>query len=251
MSRLGEDIKAGVKGIRGAGDVLRGEVMGATDKIFENKHDARDAHAQAKDRAVTEKGKADLRGMDEMFARREWERKGVPPPTTASTAPHEGYTHSGAPSYEQPIEQPIPQHGTTRPMHTEAGAPPLPDRPVPDETLRYETRRPPPTELPGEPGMGMALSGAPGHHIHGQGVSGTHVPVEHMPGQHVPGESVATHAGHSGPGLGQNVPAQNAPGYPSQGLGQTVPGQYQHPPGQQLGGESIPGRDFPDQPRYA
>jgi hypothetical protein len=194
MSKLGEDIKAGVKGIRGAGDVLRGEVLEATDKIFEKKGDPRDVQAQARDRAITEKGKADLRGMDNMFARREWERKGVPPPT--DTAAHnETYEalSSSAPTYEQPA----PQHAVGRSVNTGAAAPPLPDRPVPDETLRYDTRRPPPTDpLQREPAENMPPFGVSGHNPPAQGLAGgvpsqtTHQQRQYPPGPYLEGESV-------------------------------------------------------------
>ncbi|KAI1372510.1 hypothetical protein F4677DRAFT_432447 [Hypoxylon crocopeplum] len=78
MSKLVDDVKTGIKGIRGAGDALRGGVLEGTDQAFDNNSNHPETQAaQAKNRAVTEKGKQDVRNVDDMFARREWERKGV------------------------------------------------------------------------------------------------------------------------------------------------------------------------------
>jgi hypothetical protein len=89
MSKIVDDVKSGLKGIRGAGDALRGGLMEATDDAFDNnnKHPITQAN-QAKNRAIAEKGKQDIRGADEMVARHEWQRKGVAPPgeTTTSSA---------------------------------------------------------------------------------------------------------------------------------------------------------------------
>ncbi|KAI1137661.1 hypothetical protein F5Y05DRAFT_77044 [Hypoxylon sp. FL0543] len=78
MSKIVDDVKTSLKGIRGAGDAIRGEVLEATDQAFDNNQNHPVTQAsQAKNKAIAEKGKQDVKGVDEMFARREWERKGV------------------------------------------------------------------------------------------------------------------------------------------------------------------------------
>ncbi|KAH7139939.1 hypothetical protein B0J13DRAFT_624749 [Dactylonectria estremocensis] len=76
MSKIIDDVKSGLKGIRGTGDALRGGMMEATDQAFEKnpRHPAvQESHSE--NRAVFEKGKQDMRGADEMFARHEWKHK--------------------------------------------------------------------------------------------------------------------------------------------------------------------------------
>ncbi|RSL68792.1 hypothetical protein CEP53_002498 [Fusarium sp. AF-6] len=82
MSKLVDDVKSGLKGIRGAGDAIRGEVLKATDQAFEKNPDhPTTVESRTENEAITEKGKKDLRGADEMLARHEWKRKGVAPHT--------------------------------------------------------------------------------------------------------------------------------------------------------------------------
>ncbi|KAI9148863.1 hypothetical protein HJFPF1_10906 [Paramyrothecium foliicola] len=76
MSKLVEDIKSGLKGVKGAGDALRGEAMDATDQAFDNNHgDPSVTASRTKNRTIAEKGKADMHQMDEDIASREWDRK--------------------------------------------------------------------------------------------------------------------------------------------------------------------------------
>ncbi|KAI1391761.1 uncharacterized protein F4822DRAFT_104893 [Hypoxylon trugodes] len=77
MSKIVEDVKTGIKGIRGVGDAIRGEVLDATDQAFDNKNHPETQSSQLKNRTIAEKGKQDVRNVDDMLARREWERKGV------------------------------------------------------------------------------------------------------------------------------------------------------------------------------
>ncbi|KAI1023809.1 hypothetical protein LB504_005081 [Fusarium proliferatum] len=81
MSKIIDDVKTGLKGIRGAGDALRGEVLDATDQVFDTdpKH-PETLKDSADNRAIAEKGKQDMRGVDDMIARREWKKQGVAPP---------------------------------------------------------------------------------------------------------------------------------------------------------------------------
>ncbi|KAI1100033.1 hypothetical protein F4804DRAFT_320125 [Jackrogersella minutella] len=96
MSRIVEDVKTSLKGIRGAGDAIRGGVLEATDQAFDNDQSHPTTQtAQTKNRAIAEKGKQDARKVDEMFARREWERKGVSGAETAN--PSHQSTATGGP----------------------------------------------------------------------------------------------------------------------------------------------------------
>ncbi|RMJ13508.1 hypothetical protein CDV36_006857 [Fusarium kuroshium] len=80
MSKLVDDVKSGLKGIRGTGDAIRGEVLKATDQAFEKNPDhPTTVESRTENEAIAEKGKKDLRGADEMLARHEWKRKGVAP----------------------------------------------------------------------------------------------------------------------------------------------------------------------------
>ncbi|KAI0101069.1 hypothetical protein F4814DRAFT_104280 [Daldinia grandis] len=106
MSKLIDDVKTSLKGIRGAGDAIRGEAMEVTDQAFDNNQNHPETQtAQAKNRMIAEKGKQDVKNVDNMFAQREWERKGVPrtdgathevPPTHYSTTPGgtDTFTHN-------------------------------------------------------------------------------------------------------------------------------------------------------------
>ncbi|KAF4465566.1 hypothetical protein FALBO_7586 [Fusarium albosuccineum] len=137
MSKIVEDVKSGLKGIRGAGDAIRGEVLEATDKAFEKDptHPATQ-ESQAENRAILEKGKKDMRGADEMVARHEWERKGVPPPADVSRQGDIHHQHGAVPSNTQPLS--TTHHESERPaetLHREPGTI------LPGETSHYGTGR--------------------------------------------------------------------------------------------------------------
>lgn len=105
MSKIIDDVKAGVKGVRGMGDVLRGEMMGRTDKVFESRaskpgHEA-DVRSQAKHQAISDKGRQDVQGMDDMFARREWSRKGARPTGEGGLEREEVPVHEDVPGQTQ------------------------------------------------------------------------------------------------------------------------------------------------------
>ncbi|KAG5758078.1 hypothetical protein H9Q72_013792 [Fusarium xylarioides] len=99
MSKIIDDVKTGLKGIRGAGDALRGEVLDATDQAFDTdpKH-PETLKDSADNRAIADKGKQDMRGADDMIARREWKKKGVEP--LVGDRPNEGL--SGYPDEKPP-----------------------------------------------------------------------------------------------------------------------------------------------------
>ncbi|KAI1800232.1 hypothetical protein F4811DRAFT_540145 [Daldinia bambusicola] len=89
MSKIIDDVKTGLKGIRGAGDAIRGEAMEVTDQAFDNNQNHPQTQtAQAKNRAIAEKGKQDVKKVDNMFAEHEWERKGVPRTEGHTTTPY-------------------------------------------------------------------------------------------------------------------------------------------------------------------
>lgn len=90
MSKLVGDVKSGLKGIRGAGDAIRGEVLKATDQAFEKNPDhPTTVESRTENEGIAQKGKRDMRGADEMLARHEWERKGVAPPAQGAAASEE------------------------------------------------------------------------------------------------------------------------------------------------------------------
>ncbi|KAM0426111.1 hypothetical protein ACHAPT_008742 [Fusarium lateritium] len=131
MSKIVDDVKSGLKGIRGAGDAIRGEVLQATDQAFEKNPDhPATVGSQAENEAIAQKGKRDMRGADEMFARHEWERKGVAPPA------HLERSRNAVPSTAQPVPT---QHEAGRPaetLHREPGTV------APGEVTHYGTGRP-------------------------------------------------------------------------------------------------------------
>lgn len=64
-SNIAQDIKAGLKGIRGAGEAVRGSTLEATDELFDNdqKHTETQA-SKLQNQTIKEKGKQDLKGAD-------------------------------------------------------------------------------------------------------------------------------------------------------------------------------------------
>ncbi|KAF4456341.1 hypothetical protein F53441_1500 [Fusarium austroafricanum] len=136
MSKLVDDVKSGLKGIRGAGDALRGEVLDATDKAFDtNPNHPETLKQQADNRTIAEKGKQDMKGADNMMARREWEHRGAEPPA-----------HVGRREHDQPrtAELDRPNEGLER----------EPGTILPGETERYDTGKMKTTEMP-QPGARM------------------------------------------------------------------------------------------------
>lgn len=66
MSNLAQDIKSGLKGIKGAGDAVRGSVLQAGDELFDPKgaNHPDTVAAQAKNRTIAEKGAAEAKAAD-------------------------------------------------------------------------------------------------------------------------------------------------------------------------------------------
>ncbi|KAI1841428.1 hypothetical protein JX265_001504 [Neoarthrinium moseri] len=122
MSNLGQDIKSGLKGIRGAGEAIRGTFNEAADQALDTnqKHPAAQ-ESQLKNRGIAEKGKEDIRGADDMIARHEWKHKGVAPPATAAqTAPVTGQQTTMAGTTAGPTAGTTDGLGSTAPA-TQAG----------------------------------------------------------------------------------------------------------------------------------
>lgn len=87
-----DNVKAGLKGIRGAGDAIRGSAMEATDQAFDSQPNHPETRGSAtKNHAIAEKGQQDLRHADEMLARHKQTNK------TAAETPGAG-----------PRRQPLP-----------------------------------------------------------------------------------------------------------------------------------------------
>ncbi|KAF4975739.1 hypothetical protein FZEAL_7515 [Fusarium zealandicum] len=177
MSKLVQDVKSGLKGIRGAGDAIRGEALEATDKAFNpNPTNPSAIEAQAENKGISQKGKHDMKGADEMFARREWEKKGVVPPAHAGTRQDNVHPHAGVPSNTQPVSN--AQYGAHQPGEALVRGPGAGTQ-IPDETANYATERP-----------NEALGQHPGVNVTGANVPGGNVPGGNVPGGNVPGGNV-------------------------------------------------------------
>ncbi|KAM5344170.1 hypothetical protein ACJ41O_012707 [Fusarium nematophilum] len=137
MPKLVDDVKSGLKGIRGAGDALRGEAMEATNNAFERdpNHPA-SLESRKENRAISEKGKHDMRGADEMFARHEWKRKGADPPADVAGERRDVPAEEGIP--ENTPSRATEQYGAERPTETLTREPAAN---IPGDIERYGTER--------------------------------------------------------------------------------------------------------------
>lgn len=71
MPKVVEDIKAGLKGVKGAGDAIRGSTMEATDELFDQgANHPQSAASQTKNRALAEKGVQDAKMADSDIGQR-------------------------------------------------------------------------------------------------------------------------------------------------------------------------------------
>ncbi|CAN8104564.1 unnamed protein product [Discula destructiva] len=66
MSSIAQDIKSGLKGIKGAGDAIRGQALQAGDELLDPKgsHHPDTAAAHEKNRAIAERGAAEAKVAD-------------------------------------------------------------------------------------------------------------------------------------------------------------------------------------------
>ncbi|KAI0203331.1 hypothetical protein F4808DRAFT_458094 [Astrocystis sublimbata] len=104
MSKIIDDVKTGVKGIRGAGDAIRGNLMQATDQAFDNNQNHPQTQAsELKNEALAHKGKGDMQAVDDRLASREHERAarktgnlaGAGATNTHATGVNHGLAHDG------------------------------------------------------------------------------------------------------------------------------------------------------------
>ncbi|KAM5522523.1 hypothetical protein FOXYSP1_16414 [Fusarium oxysporum f. sp. phaseoli] len=115
MSKLVEDVKSGLKGIRGAGDALRGEVLDATDQAFDtNPQHPETLKDRVDNRTIAEKGKQEMHGADNMIARREWEHKGVEPPAHVGRRENEKPLATQTEPLSRTAAHDIPNEGLSR-----------------------------------------------------------------------------------------------------------------------------------------
>lgn len=71
MSKIVEDVKSGLKGLRGAGDAIRGSTMEATDELFDQgANHPQSAASQTKNRALAEKGTQEVKTADQNIGSR-------------------------------------------------------------------------------------------------------------------------------------------------------------------------------------
>ncbi|CAH0002506.1 unnamed protein product [Clonostachys byssicola] len=138
MSNIIDDVKSGLKGIKGAGDTLRGSLMEAADQTFEpNQQHPSVVARNEKHRATAEKGKMDVEGADAMVSRHEWNRKDRATQRQAAATMPEG---NQATAYDDPIPR-AEAPGTTVPATAGPGmaahgiaAPAVPPSQVAEET---------------------------------------------------------------------------------------------------------------------
>ncbi|KKY32645.1 hypothetical protein UCDDA912_g07351 [Diaporthe ampelina] len=87
MSKVAEDVKAGLKGIRGAGEAVRGGAMEATDELLDqNPNHPQTRVSETKNQAIKEKGKQQLASADDTIGQHHGTRantaaaaRGAPP----------------------------------------------------------------------------------------------------------------------------------------------------------------------------
>ena len=88
MSKVVDDVKSGLKAVRGAGDTIRGSAMEATDQAFDsNANHPETVASRTKNHALAEKGKQDMHLSDEEIALRERQREAKNSTTGTANAP--------------------------------------------------------------------------------------------------------------------------------------------------------------------
>ncbi|KAI1279021.1 hypothetical protein F5Y07DRAFT_360201 [Xylaria sp. FL0933] len=101
-NKVVDDVKTGIKGIRGAGDALRGSLMDATDQAFDNKQNHPETQAsQLKNQTLTEKGKREMQAVDDRLAQHEQKRE-------ATKLNQHGLTGNGAGAAQGTGHHPVP-----------------------------------------------------------------------------------------------------------------------------------------------
>ncbi|KAK2602327.1 hypothetical protein N8I77_008871 [Diaporthe amygdali] len=107
MSKVTEDIKAGLKGIRGAGETIRGGAMEVTDELLDKNPNHPQAQASAtKNQAIKEKGKQQLASADSTIGQQHGARSqaasgdalrsGTAAPVATEDGEYGSHSHVGA-----------------------------------------------------------------------------------------------------------------------------------------------------------
>ncbi|KAK5063215.1 hypothetical protein LTR84_005292 [Exophiala bonariae] len=96
------DVKSALKGVKGAGDTIRGTFNESVDTAFHERE------GEAKNKAIKEKGIADMEGTDAHFSK----HKGTAHTTATTNQPYNGTT-SSVPVDQHPAADPrtVPQTG--------------------------------------------------------------------------------------------------------------------------------------------
>lgn len=100
------DVKSALKGVKGAGDTIRGTFNESVDTAFNERE------GEAKNKAIKEKGIADMERTDAHFSK----HKGTAPTTVPTHQPDNGITTSApidqrSAAHQQADQQAVPQTG--------------------------------------------------------------------------------------------------------------------------------------------
>lgn len=100
MSKLVQDVKSGLKGVKGAGDAIRGGAMEATDELFDQgSNHPQTAASQTKNRALAEKGTQEAKLADRDIGSRHGVAAKHASAAPASVAPGQTTTAPGGVDY--------------------------------------------------------------------------------------------------------------------------------------------------------
>ncbi|KAK7750181.1 hypothetical protein SLS62_007932 [Diatrype stigma] len=117
MSKIVDDVKSGLKAVRGAGDTLRGSAMEVTDQALDNSGNHPETVAsQAKNHTLAEKGKRDMKIADEEVGLREREKEANRGVTSGSGSTVPGHAATTTTTTNAPASASAPYaDGMTRP----------------------------------------------------------------------------------------------------------------------------------------
>ncbi|CAK7200701.1 hypothetical protein SEUCBS139899_003399 [Sporothrix eucalyptigena] len=126
-----DDLTTGLKGIRGAGDALRGELLESIDRTFDNNPSHPTTAAEtSKNRTIAEQGRAAMKRAEEMVARREQAYRDRKEAKVAGHSGTAGTAETAVPasaafdgSGAQAGAVPVATHETTSDAYTGTGVP--------------------------------------------------------------------------------------------------------------------------------